>query len=77
MQEKHTTTEEDLARQKRLIKDLESRLEAYKDQLVSYEAQLSEMNIKLGSSKHETALQAELKEALERTLKTTKLKTSC
>ncbi|ESU38971.1 Anthranilate phosphoribosyltransferase family protein [Giardia duodenalis] len=69
LQEKHTTTEEDLARQKRLIKDLESRLEAYKDQLVSYEAQLSEMNIKLGSSKHETALQAELKEALERTLK--------
>ncbi|EFO65131.1 Coiled-coil protein [Giardia lamblia P15] len=69
LQEKHTTTEEDLAKQKRLIKDLESRLEAYKDQLVSYEAQLSEMNIKLGSSKHEAALQAELKETLERTLK--------
>lgn len=69
LQEKHTITEEDLAKQRRLIKDLESRLEAYKDQLVSYEAQLSEMNIKLGSSKHEVALQAELKEALERTLK--------
>lgn len=69
LQEKYTITAEDLARQKRLIKDLESRLEAYKDQLVSYETQLSEMNIQLGSSKHEVTLQSGLKEAFERTLK--------
>lgn len=69
LQEKQTIAEEDLGKQRRLIKDLESRLEAYKDQLVSYETQLSELNIKLGSSEHEVALQAELKEALERALK--------